>query len=386
MIYEMCLVEISQKGRCRGVPPVIVKNLSVTYDKGRTIALDDLNLEINDGEFCVFLGPSGCGKTTALMCIAGLIVPSSGSIVIGDELATSVEDKAFVRPQERNIAMVFQEYALYPNMTVRGNMAFSLENRKYPKNEIEEKITAVSNLLGIEQFLDRKPGELSGGQRQRVALGRALVRDPSIFLLDEPLGNLDAKLREQVRFDLKRIQRRLGVTTVYVTHDQTEAMTLADRIVLMRDGRVIQEGTPSDLYGTPKNTFVAEFVGTPRINFLRCGVSILDGVPLFTCGGVSLLGPKALASQLDPKDEYIIGVRPADFVLVDDGDEHALRCGVELIELLGDNILVHFKIKETLCVAKLDASYQSKIGKTMALKVEPNDLHVFDAKSEERIN
>lgn len=366
------------------MPPVIVKNLSVVYNKGRTIALDNLNLEIKDGEFCVFLGPSGCGKTTALMCIAGLIVPTSGSIHIGDELVTSIETKTFVRPQERNIAMVFQEYALYPNMTVRGNMSFSLENRNYSKSDIDQRITEISTMLGIEQLLDRKPAELSGGQRQRVALGRSLVRDPSIFLLDEPLGNLDAKLREQVRFDLKRIQRNLGVTTVYVTHDQTEAMTLADRIVLMKDGKVVQEGTPNELYGAPKNTFVAEFVGTPRINFLDCRVSLKDGTPLFTKGKVSLTGPKSLAGRVGTKEKCIVGIRPGDFNLAELTDKGALHGRVEIIEPLGDDILVHFRVEGEHYVAKLDAALESKIGKDIALRVDAEDLHVFDAVTTER--
>ena len=269
------------------MPTVSVKNLRVEYNKGRTTALDDLNLEIGDGEFCVFLGPSGCGKTTALLCIAGLIVPTNGDVRVGAELVTSIAKKVFVRPQERNIAMVFQEYALYPNMTVRGNMAFSLENKKYPKDEIDRKVNRIAEMLGIQALLDRKPGQLSGGQRQRVALGRALVRDPSIFLLDEPLGNLDAKLREQVRFELKNSEK-LGVTTIYVTHD-IEAMTLADRIVLMHEGRVVQQGTPSELYRKPRNTFVAGFVGTPRINFLDCELAVNNCGSAFDLGKQSLL-------------------------------------------------------------------------------------------------
>lgn len=366
------------------MPPVIVKNMSVVYDKGRTIALDKLNLEIKDGEFCVFLGPSGCGKTTALMCIAGLIVPTSGSVNIGEELVTSIEANTFVRPQDRNIAMVFQEYALYPNMTVRGNMSFALENRKQSKQDIDEKITEIASMLGIEQLLDRKPAELSGGQRQRVALGRSLVRDPSIFLLDEPLGNLDAKLREQVRFDLKRIQRNLGVTTVYVTHDQTEAMTLADRIVLMQAGKVVQEGTPNDLYRTPKNMFVAEFVGTPRINFLDCRVSLKDGAPLFTKGKITLQGSKSLTPALGSKDKCIVGIRPGDFNLVKATDPGALLGQVEIIEPLGDDILVHFRLEGEHYVAKLAAELQSQIAEQVALKVDPEALHVFDSVTTER--
>ena len=224
---------------------ITMKDICVSYNKGKTIALKNLSLQVKDGEFCVFLGPSGCGKSTAMHCIAGLLKPESGEVYINKEMVTG--PGAFVPPQERNIAMVFQEYALYPNMTVRKNMSFALETRKAPKEEIARKVDEMAKMLGIEPLLDRKPVQLSGGQRQRVALGRALVRDPNVFLLDEPLGNLDAKLREQVRYELKKIQAKLGVTTVYVTHDQTEAMTMADHIILMKDGEIIQQGTPNEL-------------------------------------------------------------------------------------------------------------------------------------------
>lgn len=368
------------------MPSVSVNNLRVEYNKGRTTALDDLNLEIGDGEFCVFLGPSGCGKTTALLCIAGLIVPTNGDVRVGAELVTSIAKKVFVRPQERNIAMVFQEYALYPNMTVRGNMAFSLENKKYPKDEIDRKVNRIAEMLGIQALLDRKPGQLSGGQRQRVALGRALVRDPSIFLLDEPLGNLDAKLREQVRFELKRIQRKLGVTTIYVTHDQIEAMTLADRIVLMHEGRVVQQGTPSELYRKPRNTFVAGFVGTPRINFLDCELAVNNCGSAFRFGETILVGDKELAPKLKHGRRYIIGIRPSDFVLAEPFEQNTLRGRVELIESMGDAMLVHFMVEEQILTAKLDASVEGKIEDEVIVKVDPASLHIFDGESEERVN
>jgi multiple sugar transport system ATP-binding protein len=367
------------------MPSVSVKNLSVAYNKGKTMALDNLNLEIKDGEFVVFLGPSGCGKTTALLCVAGLLNPTSGSIKIGDDVVISDDKKTFVRPQERNVAMVFQEYALYPSMTVRGNMAFALENKKYPKQEIESKVASIAGMLGIEQLLDRKPAQLSGGQRQRVALGRALVRDPSLFLLDEPLGNLDAKLREQVRFELKRIQRQLGVTTIYVTHDQTEAMTLADRIVLMKDGKVVQEGTPNDLYGGPINTFVAGFVGTPRINFLTCQLLMENNRPHFVFDNSVLIGKTSLIPRLKGK-EYVIGVRPSDLNLAESSDPDAIHGRVELIEPLGDEILVHFMVGDKLLVAKLDASDEGMVGGEIAVKVDAEKLHVFDSASQERVS
>ncbi|MGI6674704.1 MAG: ABC transporter ATP-binding protein [Limnochordia bacterium] len=366
------------------MPSVSVRNLTVAYNKGRTLALDNLNLDIRDGEFCVFLGPSGCGKTTALLCIAGLLVPTSGSIKIGDQVVISDDKKTFVRPQERNIAMVFQEYALYPSMTVRGNMAFALENKKYPREEIDRKVNSIANMLGIEQLLDRKPAQLSGGQRQRVALGRALVRDPSLFLLDEPLGNLDAKLREQVRFELKRIQRQLGVTTIYVTHDQTEAMTLADRIVLMKDGKVMQQGSPKDLYNRPINTFVAGFVGTPKINFLECGVTAKENRPYFNFGRSSLPGSPSLKAKLSGK-ACVIGIRPSDFALADMSNPEAIKGTVELIEPMGDEILVHFMVENHLLVGKFDAADEDRVCERVAVKVDPEKLHVFDGKTGDRI-
>ncbi|MGB4426726.1 MAG: ABC transporter ATP-binding protein [Limnochordia bacterium] len=367
------------------MPSVSVRNLRVEYNRGKTVALDDFDLEVKDGEFCVFLGPSGCGKTTALLCIAGLIVPTDGEVKIGDELVTSVPEKVFIRPQERNIAMVFQEYALYPNMTVRGNMAFALENRKFPKDQIEKKVNEIAAMLGIEALLDRKPSQLSGGQRQRVALGRALVRDPSIFLLDEPLGNLDAKLREQVRFELKRIQRRLGVTTIYVTHDQTEAMTLADKIVLMQDGKVIQEGTPSELYRRPQNTFVAGFVGTPRINFLECTLSMDGGLPVFINEGIKFGADQALSARLQDGKRYILAIRPSDFTLTDPGDLNGIRGRVELMELLGDDLLVHFTVGEQILTAKLDAGVHDQIGDEVVVRIDPSNLHLFDGELQTRV-
>ena len=283
---------------------ISIRELSVSYNKGKSFVLDKLNLEIRDGEFCVFLGPSGCGKSTAMHCIAGLLHPAEGEIRFGEDVMTSAagkgKDKTFVPPQERNIAMVFQEYALYPNMTVRENMSFALKTKKAPKEEIDRRVSYMAKMLSIESLLDRRPAELSGGQRQRVALGRALVRDPQVFLLDEPLGNLDAKLRDQVRYGLKKIQEQLGITTIYVTHDQTEAMTMADHVVLMKDGHIMQQGTPNDLYDHPANEFVAGFLGTPQINLFSCGVRQENGGLILDAGAFRLPAPESVRGSLTP--------------------------------------------------------------------------------------
>lgn len=365
---------------------ITIKDMSVSYNKGKTYVLDKLNLEIKDGEFCVFLGPSGCGKSTAMHCIAGLLHPAAGEIRFGDEVMTSAKgkgkDKTFVPPQERNIAMVFQEYALYPNMTVRENMSFALKTKKAPKEEIEKRVAYMAKMLSIEQLLDRKPAELSGGQRQRVALGRALVRDPQVFLLDEPLGNLDAKLRDQVRYELKKIQEQLGITTIYVTHDQTEAMTMADHIVLMKDGHIMQQGTPNDLYDHPANEFVAGFLGTPQINIFPCTVKgdILDG------GAFQLRIPENLKACLASYAGKTVdlGIRPSDFELAV-GTADTVCAHVDSIEPLGDAYLVYVRVGEKVVVFK----YTGETAPTeKELRLTPNmaKLHLFDPDTQKRIN
>ena len=365
---------------------ITIKDMSVSYNKGKSYVLDKLNLEIKDGEFCVFLGPSGCGKSTAMHCIAGLLHPMNGEIRFGDAVMTAAggkgKDKTFVPPQERNIAMVFQEYALYPNMTVRENMSFALKTKKAPKEEIDKRVDYMAKMLSIEQLLDRKPAELSGGQRQRVALGRALVRDPQVFLLDEPLGNLDAKLRDQVRYELKKIQEKLGITTIYVTHDQTEAMTMADHIVLMRDGHIMQQGTPNDLYDHPANEFVAGFLGTPQINIFPCTVkgNVLDG------GSFQLKIPEYLKTCLAPYagKKVDLGIRPSDFELTGDS-ANAIRAHVDSIEPLGDAYLIYVRVGEKVVVFKYAGETAPK---EQELLLTPNmaKLHLFDPETEKRIN
>lgn len=363
-----------------------IKDMSVSYNKGKSYVLDKLSLDIKDGEFCVFLGPSGCGKSTAMHCIAGLLHPANGQIWFGDQLMTSSngtkKDKTFVPPQERNIAMVFQEYALYPNMTVRENMSFALKTKKAPKEEIEKRVAYMAQMLSIEQLLDRRPAELSGGQRQRVALGRALVRDPQVFLLDEPLGNLDAKLRDQVRYELKKIQEQLGITTIYVTHDQTEAMTMADHIVLMKEGHIMQQGTPNDLYDHPANEFVAGFLGTPQINIFPCVVKedalINDAFRLNV--------PDNLKACLAPyKGKKVdLGIRPSDFELAgQDGD--GIHAHVDSIEPLGDAYLIYVRVGEKVVVFKYTGEYAPK-EKELVLRPNMAKLHLFDPATENRIN
>lgn len=363
-----------------------IKDMSVSYNKGKSYVLDKLNLDIRDGEFCVFLGPSGCGKSTAMHCIAGLLHPVSGEIRFGDTVMTRAgakgKDKVFVPPQERNIAMVFQEYALYPNMTVRENMSFALKTKKAPKEEIDKRVNYMAQMLSIEQLLDRRPAELSGGQRQRVALGRALVRDPQVFLLDEPLGNLDAKLRDQVRYELKKIQLQLGITTIYVTHDQTEAMTMADHIVLMKDGHIMQQGTPNELYDHPANEFVAGFLGTPQINIFSCEVrdDVLDA------GDFRLCIPQELRACLMPYagKRVDLGIRPSDFELTS-SQENAIAAHVDSIEPLGDAYLIYVRIGEKVVVFKHTGEHAPQ-DRELLLTANMKKLHLFDPQTQERIN
>ena len=367
---------------------ISIRDMRVSYNKRKTYALKGLDLEIKDGEFCVFLGPSGCGKSTAMHCIAGLIHPDAGQVRIGGTLMTSVAEQEFVPPQERNIAMVFQEYALYPNMTVRKNMSFALETKKTPKEEIARQVDKMAKMLGIETLLDRKPVELSGGQRQRVALGRALVRNPSVFLLDEPLGNLDAKLREQVRYELKKIQTQMGVTTVYVTHDQTEAMTMADHIVLMMDGEIMQQGTPNDLYDRPSNLFVAGFLGTPRINTFDCVIRQASGGTLcFAAEDFNLPVPDSLTERLESMldREAVLGIRPSDFAIAEEGGADIIQGQVDGVEPLGDAYLVYLNIGSRVIIVKVTGG-SGNFSKELALKADPAKLHVFDKETEKRLN
>ncbi len=368
---------------------ITIKDMSVSYNKGKTFVLDKLNLNIKDGEFCVFLGPSGCGKSTAMYSIAGLLEPYEGNIYFGDMLMTEMEKgkkKTFIPPQERNIAMVFQEYALYPNMTVRENMAFALKTKKVPKEEIDRLVMEQATKLELTELLDRRIAQLSGGQRQRVALGRALVRSPQVFLLDEPLGNLDAKLRDQVRYELKKIQKELNVTTIYVTHDQTEAMTMADHIVLLNGGHIMQEGTPNDLYDHPANEFVAGFLGTPQINIFPCDVKQENGSLILDAGSFRLHAPESVKPSLTPYvgKKIDLGIRPSDFELAREG-VNGIPAHVDSIEPLGDAYLIYVRVGEKVVVFKY-AGENAPAENDLLLTPNMMKLHLFDPQTQKRIN
>src|SRR3954471_6353182 len=315
---------------------VAMRSLNKMYDEAH--AVKDVNLDIRDKEFVVLVGPSGCGKTTTLRMVAGLESISSGRVMINEKV---VNDLA---PMDRDIAMVFQNYALYPHMSVYDNMAFGLKMRKFDKSEIRKRANEAAEILGIHEYLHRKPRQLSGGQRQRVALGRAIVRHPQVFLFDEPLSNLDAKLRVQMRVELKKLHERLGTTAIYVTHDQVEAMTLGDRVVVMRDGRVQQVGDPMDLYSTPANRFVAGFLGSPAMNFAGVRIAAQNGGLWAERDGIRIEVPKPMVPRLGAYagKEVTFGVRPEDMHIAGEGDPKDLSfdAAVEVVERLGSEILL----------------------------------------------
>ena len=350
-------------------------------DGDQIVAVEELNLEIEDGEFLVLVGPSGCGKSTTLRMVAGLETPTSGSINIGDEpihLQT---------PQERDIAMVFQSYALYPHMTVYENMAFGLEESSdLPDDEIDERVHTAADLLGITDLLKRKPGELSGGQQQRVALGRAIVRDPKVFLLDEPLANLDAKLRAEMRTELQQLQEDLGTTTIYVTHDQTEAMTMSDRIAILDGGTLQQVGTPMECYHEPANVFVAGFIGEPSMNFFD--VTLEDGA-LVGDGFEYPLSEEALAS-IEGTTELVLGIRPENVEIGDDRSETKGFPGIiDVIEPHGNENAIHLRFSK----ASTDETFTSTIdgmrhltgGQGVTVSFPEDALHLFDAATGEAL-
>jgi multiple sugar transport system ATP-binding protein len=359
---------------------VVFEKVSKRY--GDVSVIESLDLTVQEGEFMVLVGPSGCGKSTALRMIAGLEEISGGEIRIAGK---TVNDLA---PKDRDIAMVFQSYALYPHMTVRENLEFGLKMRKLPQAQIDQLVAEAAKILGIEHLLDRKPKQLSGGQRQRVAVGRAIVRKPSVFLFDEPLSNLDAKLRVQMRAEITKLQQRLKTTTVYVTHDQVEAMTMGRRIAVMHAGKLQQVGTPLEVYDRPRNMFVAKFIGTPPMNFFAATVS-RDGSRL-EAGALSLPVPASLRPITDRHagKDVQVGIRPENLVesgKPSRGETARLDLEVELVEPLGHEVIVHCRAGNDLLAAKLDPSRIPEAGSSVALQVELDSLHLFDAKTEERL-
>ena len=349
---------------------VRLSNVTKVYDD--VLAVEEMDFTVRDGEFLVMVGPSGCGKSTTLRMIAGLETITDGEIQIGEQVVNDV------RPQDRNIAMVFQNYALYPHMTGRENRAFGLElSEEYDDDEIEQRVTDAADLLEIPELLDQLPKQLSGGQQQRVALGRSIVRDPEVFLMDEPLSNLDAKLRTQMRTELQRIQEELGVTTIYVTHDQTEAMTMGDRIAILDDGKLQQIAEPSVCYDRPNNQFVAGFIGSPSMNFFDVEVTPTED-------GVHLAGEwfETTLSLSLAAGAYTLGVRPEDFV-VGTGQRH-LEAVVDVVEPMGsDNFLyLHPPGDDGEIIARVDSEYHPDPGETVSLGFDPEDIHFFDERGD----
>src|SRR5712692_10357890 len=361
---------------------VSIRKLNKKYDNGFH-AVKDVSLEIRDKEFVVLVGPSGCGKTTTLRMVAGLEEITSGEIRIDAEIVNDLP------PMDRNIAMVFQNYALYPHKTVFGNMAFGLQMRRYPKAEIVSRVREAATMLGIEPLLERKPRQLSGGQRQRVAVGRAIVRHPRVFLFDEPLSNLDAKLRVQMRVELKRLHDRLETTAIYVTHDQVEAMTLGDRVVVMRDGWVQQVGDPMELYNQPANKFVAGFIGSPAMNFAAVTVTEANGSLIAENSGLRIKLPDETAQRLRGHigHEVTLGVRPEDLTVAGaaDLDHPCFDAVIEVVEQLGSEILLDMKVGEGVMVASVEPTVRVKVRDKLRVAMRPSRLHVFDAKTEAAI-
>ena len=355
---------------------------TVTFDAvwkkfGEVVAVNDFNLEISDGEFMVLVGPSGCGKTTCLRMVAGLEEISEGSLSIGDKVVNHVA------PKDRDIAMVFQSYALYPHMTVYDNMAFGLKLRKTPKDEIQRRVNEAATMLSAQNLLERKPRELSGGQRQRVALGRAIVREPAVFLMDEPLSNLDAKLRVQTRAEIARLHQRLGTTTVYVTHDQVEAMTMGERIAVMSEARLQQVGSPQELYDHPDNRFVAGFIGSPSMNFLDVKVTgSVDSIVL-KGDGIEMALPERYRASIKGHEgkKLIAGVRPEHLDVEQDGPAGTLSGSADVVEYLGNEELIHLTVGDVDVVALIGSEHRVKPGDDLQLKVALEKVHLIDPES-----
>ena len=370
---------------------VSLKGIQKIYEKD-IVAVSDFNLEIADKEFIVLVGPSGCGKSTTLRMVAGLEEISEGELYIDDNLVNDVE------PKNRDIAMVFQSYALYPHMTVRENMEFPLKLKKMPKAEIKERVDQAAEILGITDFLGRKPKALSGGQRQRVAIGRAIVREPKVLLMDEPLSNLDAKLRNQMRAEIIKLRQRINTTFIYVTHDQTEAMTLGDRIVIMKDGYVQQIGTPQQVFEYPTNTFVAGFIGTPQMNFFKAYLERIADAYTISCMGASITINAVMAAKLIEKgietQDIILGSRPEHVDMKDVNGTASVEATIEVSELMGSEVYLHTTVgKEAQTVViriptiDLPAEYRSGVpyGTKLRFSFQANLIHLFDPTNQQNL-
>ena len=360
--------------------PVKVNNVVKRF--GKVEALRRVSVYIKPGEFLVLLGPSGSGKTTLLRCIAGLEIPDEGEIIIGDKVVVNTSKRIFVPPKDRDIAMVFQNYALYPHMKVFDNIAFPLKLRKVPKEEIRKRVVEVAKMLRIEELLDRYPKQLSGGQQQRVALARALVRNPKVFLMDEPLSNLDAKLRVYMRAELKRLQKELKITTIYVTHDQAEAMTMADRIAVINEGRIMQLGTPIDLYERPENIFVAGFIGSPPMNFFDISLKEAEGKLIIDAGEFTLTVPENLAEILREYvgKELTFGVRPEHILVYKEPQENSIKTEVYVVEPLGSETIVNLRVGSIVFKAKVPPYTKLDIGTTVYALPMMDKIHIYDKK------
>ena len=360
-----------------------LKNICKKYPNGFE-AVKDFNLEIEDKEFIIFVGPSGCGKSTTLRMVAGLEEISSGELSIDGRIVNDVE------PKDRDIAMVFQNYALYPHMTVFDNMAFGLKLRKVPKDEIRKKVEEAAKILDLEKLLDRKPKALSGGQRQRVAMGRAIVREPKVFLMDEPLSNLDAKLRVQMRAEIASLHQRLGATIIYVTHDQTEAMTLGTRIVVLKDGIIQQVDSPQKLYNEPDNLFVAGFIGSPQMNFLDAVCSIEGDKVSLKIGNNTIVLPPAKGKKLI-EGKYngktvVVGIRPEDIddsqIALETHKDSIFNTKVTGYELLGSEVLLYYTINGANMTAKVDSRTPARLGDSIRLAMDIEKIHIFNKETE----
>jgi multiple sugar transport system ATP-binding protein len=360
-----------------------LRNVNKTYGAGLPDTLKNIELKIDDGEFLILVGPSGCGKSTLMNCIAGLETISGGAILVDDA------DISGMSPKDRDIAMVFQSYALYPTMSVRDNIAFGLKIRKMPTAEIDEEVARVSKLLQIEHLLSRKPGQLSGGQQQRVAMGRALARRPKIYLFDEPLSNLDAKLRVEMRTEMKLMHQRLKTTTVYVTHDQIEAMTLGDKVAVMKDGIVQQFGTPKEIYNNPANLFVASFIGSPPMNFIPLRLQRKDGrlIALLDSGQARCELPMNMNDAGLEDREVILGLRPEQILLAsaETSGLPTIRAEVQVTEPTGPDTLVFVDLNQSKVCCRLAPDVAPQVGESLNLQFDPSKVLLFDAKTGERL-